>query len=208
MELLTGFPTNSLVQNGCEARGQGEHGATGCTWTRVLASAAWRALKGASQAVCGPRGRSVVSDGSLPGVGSCCSASMWVRRGKVVHRARTMCTRVGAISVRSEVGHSAHAGAISVKGEIGHSAQLREAGARRGLREKLTYASHHRCLCVQLTKLCQSDRQCAHVHLGWMPTHLQTRHAGFDTQESCFETSRKLQLLEDCTKCLRALCFG
>ena len=50
----------------------------------VLASAAWRALKGASQAVCGPRGRSGVSAGSLPGVGSCCSASMWVRRGKVV----------------------------------------------------------------------------------------------------------------------------
>jgi hypothetical protein len=55
----------------------------------VLASAAWRALKGASQAVCGPRGRSVVSAGSLPGVGSCCSASMWVRRGKVGHRAGT-----------------------------------------------------------------------------------------------------------------------
>ncbi len=55
----------------------------------VLASAAWRALKGASQAVCGPRGRSVVSAGSLPGVGSCCSASMWVCRGKVGHRAGT-----------------------------------------------------------------------------------------------------------------------
>jgi len=55
----------------------------------VLASAAWRALKGASQAVCGPRGRSVVSAGSLPGVGSCCSASMWVRQGKVGHRAGT-----------------------------------------------------------------------------------------------------------------------
>ena len=67
LELTTGFPTNSFVQSGCEARGQGEHGATGCTWTRVLASAAWRALKGASQAVCGPRGRSVVSAGSLPG---------------------------------------------------------------------------------------------------------------------------------------------
>ena len=33
----------------------------------VLASAAWRALKGASQAVCGPRGRSVVSAGILSG---------------------------------------------------------------------------------------------------------------------------------------------
>jgi hypothetical protein len=59
LKLTAGFPTNSLVQSGCEARGQGEHGATGCTWTRELASVAWRALKGASQAVCGPRGRSV-----------------------------------------------------------------------------------------------------------------------------------------------------
>ena len=81
LKLTAGFPTNSLVQSGCEARGRGERGATGCTWTRVPASAAWRALKGASQAVCGPRGRSVVSAGSLPGVGSCCSASMSRRGG-------------------------------------------------------------------------------------------------------------------------------
>ncbi|MFN9907646.1 MAG: hypothetical protein ACK56F_16230, partial [bacterium] len=43
------------------------------------------------------------------------------------HRARTMCTRAGAISVRSEVGHSACAGAISVKSEMGHSARLSRA---------------------------------------------------------------------------------
>jgi hypothetical protein len=73
--------------------------------------------------------------------------------------------RAGAISVKSEVGHLARAGAISVKSEVGHSARLREAGARQGLREKLTYASHHRCLCVQLTKLWRSDRQCAHARL-------------------------------------------
>jgi len=56
-------------------------------------------------------------------------------------------------------------GRISVKSEVGHSARLRELGARQGLREKLTYASRHRCLCVQLTKLWRSDRQCAHAHL-------------------------------------------
>ena len=35
---------------------------------------------------------------------------------------------------------SARAGAISVKSEMGHSARLRESGARQGLREKLTCA--------------------------------------------------------------------
>jgi hypothetical protein len=52
-----------FAQNG-HARG---HRASGCAWTTVLASAAGRALKGTSHAVCGPRGRSVVSVGNLPG---------------------------------------------------------------------------------------------------------------------------------------------
>jgi hypothetical protein len=42
---------------------------------------------------------------------------------------------------------------------------VRELGARQGLREKLTYASRHRCLCEHLTKLWRSYRQCAHAHL-------------------------------------------
>jgi hypothetical protein len=49
--------------------------------------------------------------------------------------------------------------------EAGRSARLLELGARQGLREKLTYASRHRCLCEHLTKLWRSYRQCAHVHL-------------------------------------------
>jgi len=38
---------------------------------------------------------------------------------------------------------------------------VRAVTGRQGLRERLTCASRHRCLCVQLTKLWRSDRQCA-----------------------------------------------
>jgi hypothetical protein len=60
--------------------------------------------------------------------------------------------------------------------------------ARQVLREKLTCAIRHSCLCEHLTSLWRSSCQRALADHGRVLHHLQMQQVGFDTQEFCFET--------------------